>query len=116
MPSLSISVYMWKVVSGVRSSWVTAETKSARRWPKRMTLASRAATAAGRQEHAQPGHRQDPADRRGRLRAAGGQRTRNQPQRQGGQHAGLVLRRPRRNGQEVGLRQQVADGFQQPRT
>ena len=45
---------MWKVVSGVRSSCVTAETKSARRWPSRMTFASRAATApAARSTHAQ---------------------------------------------------------------
>ena len=46
MPSASISAYIWKVVSGVRSSWVTAETKEARRSLSRITPASSPATAA----------------------------------------------------------------------
>jgi hypothetical protein len=33
MPSASISEYMRNVVSGVRSSWVTAEAKRLRRSP-----------------------------------------------------------------------------------
>ena len=114
IPSLSISVYMWKVVSGVRSSCVTAETKSARRWPSRMTFASRAATAAAaRSTHGQAtGKIQRIGERQ--FRAAGGRRAGNQPQRQRGQHAGLILRRSGQNGQEIGLGQQIAHGFQQP--
>ena len=48
MPSASMSQYIRKVVNGVRSSWVTAEAKRARRWAKAMEAPSErlAATTA----------------------------------------------------------------------
>ena len=46
MPSASISAYIWKVVSGVRNSCVTAETKVALRSLNRITPPSKPATAA----------------------------------------------------------------------
>ena len=55
MPSTSISVYILKVVSGLRSSWVTEETKSARRWLSDIAPISRTPTekmATAMQTHA----------------------------------------------------------------